>query len=80
MAPMVSRRTLVLAGGAIVAAGGGGYMFTRGPSHDDATATLWSPRDPATFEGLVHYATLAANSHNAHALAQDLRNAIYDKG
>lgn len=40
-------------------------MLTRGPDHDAATAALWSPRDPATLEGLVHYATLAANSHNA---------------
>lgn len=42
-------------------------MLTRGPDHDAATAALWSPRDPSTFEGLVHYATLAANSHNAQA-------------
>lgn len=42
-------------------------MLTRGPNHDVATAALWSPRDPATWEGLVHYATLAANSHNAQA-------------
>lgn len=40
-------------------------MLTRGPDHDAATAALWSSRDPATPEGLVHYATLAANSHNA---------------
>lgn len=42
-------------------------MLTQGPDHDAATAALWSERDPATFEGLVHYATLAANSHNAQA-------------
>ena len=42
-------------------------MLTRGPDHDAASAALWSPRDPATLEGLVHYATLAANSHNAQA-------------
>ncbi len=42
-------------------------MLTRGPDHDAATAALWSPRDPATPDGLVHYATLAANSHNAQA-------------
>lgn len=40
-------------------------MLNRGPDHDAATTALWSPRDPATLEGLVHYATLAANSHNA---------------
>lgn len=42
-------------------------MLIRGPDHDAATADLWSPRDPATLHGLVHYATLAANSHNAQA-------------
>ncbi len=42
-------------------------MLTRGPGHAAVAAALWSPRDPATFEGLVHYATLAANSHNAQA-------------
>ena len=42
-------------------------MWPRGPDHGTATAALWSPRDPATIEGLVHYATLAANSHNAQA-------------
>ncbi|MGY6410808.1 MAG: Acg family FMN-binding oxidoreductase [Alkalilacustris sp.] len=40
-------------------------MLTRGPDHDAATAALWAARDPATLEGLVHYATLAANTHNA---------------
>jgi nitroreductase len=42
-------------------------MWPRRTDHDNATAALWSPRDPATFDGLVHYATLAANSHNAQA-------------
>jgi len=42
-------------------------MLTRGPDHDAATTALWSPRDPSEFAGLVHYATLAANSHNAEA-------------
>ena len=42
-------------------------MLFTGPDHDAAAAALWSPRDPATLEGLVHYATLAANSHNAQA-------------
>lgn len=42
-------------------------MLFRGPHHDAATAALWSSRDPATLDGLVHYATLAANSHNAQA-------------
>lgn len=42
-------------------------MLTRGPDYAAAADSLWLPRDPATFEGLVHYATLAANSHNAQA-------------
>lgn len=42
-------------------------MPARTPSHAAATDALWAPRDPATLEGLVHYATLAANSHNAQA-------------
>jgi hypothetical protein len=63
---MLSRRTLLLTGGALVLAAGG-YLLTRGSDHDAATAALWSPRDASTFAGLVHYATLAANSHNAQA-------------
>lgn len=42
-------------------------MLARGADYDAATAAIWSPRDPRTFTGLVHYATLAANSHNAQA-------------
>jgi hypothetical protein len=64
---MPSRRMLILGGGALVLAARGGYILTRGPDHDAATAALWSPRDPSEFAGLVHYATLAANSHNAPA-------------
>jgi hypothetical protein len=64
---MLSRRTLLLTGGALVLAAGGGYLLTRGSDHDAATAALWSPRDAGAFVGLVHYATLAANSHNAQA-------------
>ncbi|MFM8747663.1 MAG: Acg family FMN-binding oxidoreductase [Aestuariivirga sp.] len=64
---MPSRRKLLVAGGTLAAAGAAAYMLTRGPGYDAATATLWSPRDAATFDGLVHYASLAANSHNAQA-------------
>jgi hypothetical protein len=67
MTMMPSRRSLLLAGGAVATAATGGHMLARGPDHDTATAALWSARDPARFEGLVHYATLAANSHNAQA-------------
>jgi nitroreductase len=64
---MPTRRSLLLTGGALVLAATGCAMLFTGPDHDAAAAALWSPRDPATLEGLVHYATLAANSHNAQA-------------
>lgn len=64
---MISRRSMMLTGGALALAAGGGFMLIRGPDHDAATSALWSAREPTTFEGLVHYATLAANSHNAQA-------------
>lgn len=64
---MLSRRSVLLTGGALALAAGGGYALSRGPDHDAATTALWSPREAETFEGLVHYATLAANSHNAQA-------------
>lgn len=40
-------------------------MLASGPDYQEAAAALWSARDPASFEGLVHYASLAANSHNS---------------
>jgi len=42
-------------------------MFAQGPNYSAHAASLWSHRDPGTLEGLVHFATLAANSHNAQA-------------
>ncbi len=42
-------------------------MRLSGPDHAAAAAALWAPRDAGTLAGLVHYATLAANSHNAQA-------------
>lgn len=62
---MLTRRSLLLTGGALVLAAISGTMLARRVDHDAATAALWSQRDPTTFDGLVHYATLAANSHNA---------------
>lgn len=64
---MISRRSVLVAGSAAALAAGGGYMLARDPGHDAAAAALWSARDPGAFEGLVHYAALAANSHNAQA-------------
>lgn len=52
-------------GTASVAAAGGAFGFLAGPDYEAEAAKLWRARDAARFEGLVHYATLAANSHNA---------------
>jgi hypothetical protein len=56
-----------MAGGAVAAAavGGGGWMFKRASDYASEAAALWSARDAAQLTGLVHYAILAANSHNA---------------
>lgn len=63
---MPSRRTVLLTGTAAALAAGG-YALSRGPDAEAAAAALRVPRDPASFEGLVHFATLAANSYNAQA-------------
>ena len=54
-------------GTAAVAGAGGAFGLLAAPDYDAEAAALWSARDAASFEGLVHYATLAANSHNAQA-------------
>lgn len=66
---MVTRRKLVLGTGAAAIAGGVGYhMLTRaGPAYRDAVLETWVARSPSEigeFNYLVHYARLAANSHN----------------
>ncbi len=66
---MVTRRNLVLGTGvAAVAAGAGYHMLSRaGPAYRDAVLETWSAMSPSQageFNYLVHYATLAANSHN----------------
>jgi hypothetical protein len=87
---MITRRALVLGGAAAMVAGGGFQALTRGPNYAAATAALWTHRPPergADFDSLVHYATLAANSHNAQpwrfhptpdgaAITPDLRRAL----
>ncbi len=65
---MITRRTLLLGGGAAALAGAAAYALNRGPDYEAATAALWTHQPlarAADFEYLVHYATLAANSHNA---------------
>jgi len=66
---MVTRRKVVIgAGAAAVAAGGAFHMLTRvGPAYRDAVLETWTAKNPSQtgeFNYLVHYATLAANSHN----------------
>ena len=65
---MMTRRKALLAGAGAVVAGGAGYLaMSGGPSYDDAVTSTWQRREPGTDAGLdylVHYATLAANSHN----------------
>jgi hypothetical protein len=58
---------VLIAGGAMAAAaaGGGFWMSRRGNDYEIEARALWTPRDAARIGGLVHYATLAANSHNA---------------
>ena len=63
---MVSRRVL-LAGGA-AAAGLGIWALAPGPNYEAAVGALWrhmAPEARGETAYLVHYATLAANSHNA---------------
>lgn len=64
----MTRRGLLLGGGAVVAVGAAGaYFAMRGPDYESLAEATWVPRSPDGDPGLdylVHYATLAANSHN----------------
>ncbi len=65
---MVKRRTFLVGAGVAAVAGGGLHWLTRGPDYDAVAAALRSQRPSASgaeLAYLVHYATLAANSHNA---------------
>jgi probable addiction module antidote protein len=64
-AMVLSRRTFLLGGGAALFAGAGTWACSRGPDYDEIAAALWTRRPAGELEALVHYATLAANSHNA---------------
>jgi Nitroreductase family len=65
---MITRRQALAAGAGAIAVGFGGYWaVNRGPSYDEAVKFSWvkkTPKSDADFGYLVHYATLAANSHN----------------
>lgn len=68
MGAMMSRRNLVVGGGAAAAAAAGLWAFSSAPDYDAAAAAIWrhqAPADGADAKYLVHYATLAANSHNS---------------
>jgi nitroreductase len=62
---IISRRMFLLGGGAAVVAGTGTWACSRGPDYDAIAEALWAQRPSGELESLVHYATLAANSHNA---------------
>ena len=69
---MVNRRNLVLASGAAAlgAAAWCGLGAPGGPSYEDLVQEVWRHRSAAEageLKYLVHYATLAANSHNTQA-------------
>jgi len=64
---MTTRRNIILGAGATALAGTAFYAVGRSPSYDEAEQILWnakSPADNSELNYLVHYATLAANSHN----------------
>lgn len=61
----LTRRTLLIGGGAALLAGAATGACSRGPDYDAVAEALWSQRPAGDLEALVHHATLAANSHNA---------------
>lgn len=61
----LSRRALLIGGGAALLAGAGTPACGRGPDYEAAAEALWSRHPPGELESLLYFATLAANSHNA---------------
>ncbi len=65
---MISRRTLLMASGAAALAGAAWFGWTSSrPAYDEAVREVWRHRSrdqDGLLAYLVHYATLAANSHN----------------
>lgn len=61
----ISRRNLLIGGGAALLGGTGTAACSRGPDYGAVAEALWSQRPAGELAALVHYATLAANSHNA---------------
>ncbi|MCR9136394.1 MAG: Tat pathway signal protein [Alphaproteobacteria bacterium] len=64
---MLSRRSMILGAGAAALAGTAFYAYNRGPAYESVAESVRQPPEPGQMSGLhhlVHYATLAANSHN----------------
>ncbi|MBV2360834.1 Tat pathway signal protein [Thalassococcus sp. CAU 1522] len=63
---MMKRRQVLAGASAAAVVAAGGYALLGGPDYEAVAAATWQPADPAAPEigRLVHYATLAANSHN----------------
>jgi hypothetical protein len=68
---MMSRRNLVLGAAVLGTVGSATYLSRSGQSYEDAVNSIWTPAPAKNIEPsnsnvkyLVHYATLAANSHN----------------
>ncbi|PWV98930.1 nitroreductase family protein [Hoeflea marina] len=64
---MVTRRTIILGAAAAAVTGAAAYALQASPAYEDLAESVWVPRHPSAdpdLAYLVHYATLAANSHN----------------
>lgn len=68
---MLTRRHVLTGAGAVVAAGAAGCSAAPDSAYENAVQSVWSPQSsPANADDLrylVHYAVLAANSHNTQA-------------
>lgn len=61
----LSRRRFLIGSGTALLASAATGACSRGPDYDAVAEALWSRRPAGDLAALVHYATLAANSHNA---------------
>ncbi len=64
---MLNRRNLIIGAGAAALGGAAAYALVPRPPYDEIAAGIRKPRAPGAqpdLAYLVHYATLAANSHN----------------
>ncbi len=77
---MITRRRALASAGAAIFAGGGLSACGSAPSYEDVVQSVWTAQDPVgdvPVGYLVHYATLAANSHNTQPwLFESLANGL----